>query len=88
MSQVQTADISSILIQMLRYFTDTQTPIQTATTSSFRHTNPIFLFLKRVQSWPHVVIDLTEVVISMAVRTQMRQVTTWLLLYLVGQLLD
>ena len=72
MSQVQTDGISLILIQILRYFTDTQTGIQTATTSSFRQTYPIFLFLKRVQSCPHVVFwrHLTEV-ITRAVRTQM-----------------
>ena len=54
MSQVQTAGISSILLQMLRYFTDTQTGIQTATTDIFRQINPIFLYFKRVQSWSHM----------------------------------
>ena len=54
MSQVQTAAISSILMQMLRYFTDTQTGIQTATINIFRQINPIFLFFKRVQSWSHM----------------------------------
>ena len=55
MSRFQTAGISSILIRILRYFTDTQTSIQTATTDIFRQINPIFLFFQGVQSWPHVV---------------------------------
>ena len=55
MSRFQTAGISLILIRMLRYFTDRQTAIQTATTHNFRQINPIFLFFKTVQSWPHVV---------------------------------
>ena len=55
MSQFQTAGISLLLIRILRYFTDTQTGIQTATTDILRQINPIFLFLKGVQSWPHMV---------------------------------
>ena len=90
MSQVQTAGISSILIQMLRYFTDTQTAIQTATTSIFRQINAIFPFFKTSQSCPHVVFwrHLTDV-ITVAVRTQMRfhaTMTKLVLLYLLGQL--
>ena len=69
MSQFQTAGISSILIQMLRYFTDTQTDIQTVSTSIFRQINllfPIFswhwiwfqntsalLEIKMSHPWPH-----------------------------------
>ena len=73
MSQVQTAGISLILIQMLRYFTDTQTIIQTATTDSFRQINSIFLFLRGSKVGPTWCFeDLTEVVVvSVAVRTQM-----------------
>ena len=73
MSRFQTAGISLILIRILRYFTDSQTGIQTATTDSFRQINPIFLFFKTVSSCPHVVFwrHLTEV-ITVAVRTQMR----------------
>ena len=49
MSQVQTAGISSIIIQNLRYFTDTPRAIQTGTTSIFRQINLIFLFFNWVQ---------------------------------------
>ena len=42
----------SILMQMLRYFTDTQTGIQTATTDIFRQINPIFLFLRGCKVGP------------------------------------
>ena len=37
---------------MLRYFTDNQTGIQTATTHSFREINPIFLFLRGCKVGP------------------------------------
>ena len=52
MSQVQTAGISSILMQMLRYFTDTQAGIQTVTTDIFRQINITFLFLRGCKVGP------------------------------------
>ena len=45
---------------MLRYFTDTQTGIQTATTDSFRQINPIFLFLRGCKLVPRVIPEVAS----------------------------
>ena len=94
LSRVQTAGISLILIKILRYFTNTQTGIQTATTSIFRRINVIFLFLRGCKVGPMCHLQhthLTEVGTYLKGSPNSNEVCvhdSLVSLYLVGQLLD